>query len=177
MGQVGVVSAAQLALHDHGDLSSGGADNLFSRTDSATVKITNATLRTTANTIFTRMKQIVVLGYSAGSMRVLFTLERTGAAGTVDGQVRIYRAGTAIFTGADFSEIAGPTVESELGIAQDLQPMDSIEVWGSRTGAGTICSISDMSVRYTTTITTLSRVVLTTPLAVTGMDIPYTIVS
>ena len=171
MSQVGVLSLAQLQIHDHGDLNSGGLIATLARTDSATVKISNATARAMIVAAFVRMKQTVILAPSPGSMRVLFTLTRTGAAGTAHGQVRIYRGSTAIFMGADFSEVAGPTIETETAITQDLQALDTIEIWGYTTGGN--CNIDTMQICYTGTITLLSRITLTAPLAVTGGDMPY----
>jgi len=176
--QVGVVSSAQLSIHDHGDMSSGGFDNTLVRVASANLKINNATLRTSLADAFTLIKRVIFLGASTGSLRCSFRMQSTGGAGTVHGQVRMYRGATNLFTGVDNSTAAGPTIYTETPVAVDIQALDVIDIWGYSVAGVATLNIDNMQVLYDTTLTALSRMTLAAPLALSAAsDIPYTIVS
>jgi len=180
MSQVGVLSMSQLQLHDHYDDSSGGIINVHSRVASATIKIQAPAIRDTAAGVgvFAMMKRILIRENSLGTMDINYTLARVGGAGTVHGQVQIWRAGAAIWTGVDNNTAAGPTVFTDAAIPQDLLAGDCIEIWGYvSAGAAAICRIFDMDVCYTGFITSLSRRVLNAALQLTAAaDILYTVI-
>lgn len=176
--QVGVQSGARVAVHNHSNISQGGLVDTIGRVSSATLKINNGAVRGTGLPFFTRLKQVRINEDSPGTMRIDYDLECTTVAGgnSVNGQARIYRGATLLWSGVDNPELAGPITYSDAGIAIDLLAGDMVEVWGYRTG-GTTCEISNMMVRYTGSFISLLQRVLTTALPITGGDVGYTIIT
>ncbi len=176
--QIGVVSAAQLELHDHYNVNSGGSILTRTRVDSANVRISNGADRFTPNGVgvWALLKQIVVLDDTPGAMTINYDLTRGGGAGTIHGQARIYRAGALLWSGVDNAEMNGPTTYTDAAIAQDLLALDTIEVWGYvSAGAATNCHISNMTCSWDMQLTSIARWPITIPLAMTGAGILYVV--
>lgn len=174
MSQVGVLSLSQLQAHDHYGANNGGPILVVSRTASATLKMQSGPQRFTPAGVGTwaMLKRIQVLEDSPGTADILFTMTRAGGAGTIHGQVRIYRGATNLFTGVDNSTAAGPTIYTDAAVAVDFLAGDLIEVWGYvSAGATTICVVEALQVCYTGVITQISRRVVS--VAVTGADVLY----
>lgn len=177
MSQVGILSLSQLQAHDHYGANAGGPILVVTRTASATLKMQSATQRSTPAGVGTwaMLKRILVLEDTPGTADILFTLTRAGGAGTIHGQIRMYRGSTILFTGVDNSTAAGPTTYTDAAVAVDLLAQDTIEVWGYVSAGGTtICVVEALQVRYDGIITQISRRVVS--LAVIGSDVLYSAV-
>jgi hypothetical protein len=179
--QVGILSLAQLQLHDHYNDNSGGIINVLARTASATQKINNLAARQTTSPAWVMVKSILILenspGAPAGGMDIDWLLSCAGG-GVAHSQVRVYRAGIAVFTGADLSTAGVATPETEANIILDLEVNDLVEIWGYHSvgGAGKVCQVDTEHVCYTGTIISLSRRALQTALQTTpAADILYQI--
>lgn len=178
MAQVGILSLSQLQLHDHSNANTGGAINTVARATGGPVKITSGAMRSTLNAAMTLLKRVIIRENSPGSMDLNYDVTRTGSAGNVNAQARIYRAGAAIWNGVLNNEVAGPTTFSDPNIVLDLLAGDTIEIWGQRVTAGAVCEVTDLEIAYTGTITRLSDKALFTPLVLTAAaDILYTVIS
>lgn len=168
-----------LQAHDHYDWESGGPMATVERTDSANVRIIAAAARVTPAGVgvWSLMKMILIQEKSAGVMTLNYTLARAGGAGTVHGQARIYRAGVAIWIGADNAELNGPTVYTDAAIAQDLDIDDRIEVWGYvAAGATTVCHVEGLEICYDAEIVELARRELSAPIGLADAGILHTVV-
>ena len=171
MPQVGILSMAQLQLHDHYDWNSGGPILTVERTNSANVRITNAAIvNGTPGDLVDRMfKRTIVWQDTAGAMTLNYTAELDPAAGgdSCHVQAHIYRAGVAIWDGANnVIAAAGANVYTDANIVLDLLEGDAIEVWGHVVvgGAETVI-ISQLEICYDATIHMISRRHLSVPLA------------
>lgn len=182
MAQVGVLSMSQLQLHDHYDINTGGIINATARVASATAKMVSPNVVTTGAGIgaWAVMKRIVLREDSTGTMNIVYTLTRTGGAGTVHAQARIYRGttGALLWSGVDNSTAAGPTVYTDAAVAIDLLYGDRVEVWGYvSAGALTTCTLEQQECQYDGYITLLSRRALNAALLLTAAsDVLYTAV-
>ena len=176
--QVGILSLAQLQIHDHYNDNSGGPINLISRANSANVRIASGGSMSAAGVgTWGLLARALIQENTPGVMTINYTLTRAGGAGTVHAQARIYRAGALIWSGIDNATAAGPTVYTDAAIALDLLSQDVIDIWGYvSAGATTICDVDTVEVCYDATLVQLSRRVLTVPLALTGAGILYSVV-
>lgn len=178
MPQVGVLSLSQLELHDHYDLNTGGPILEVTRAASANVRIASPIQRVTPAGVgvWARLKQVLIRQDTVGVMDINYTLTRAGGAGTVHAQARIYRAGAAIWTGADSATAGGPTVYTDAGVAQDLIYGDTLELWGYvSAGATTICVVETLQYLWDCSITAITRIPVTVALAITGAGVLYTV--
>jgi len=179
MAQVGILSMAQLQLHDHYNYDSGGPILEMTRTPSANVRILSAAQRFSDAGVgdWARLKQIYIGSDTLGSMDINYTLTRAGGAGTVHAQARLYRGATLLVAGDDNPEAAGPTIFTDAAVAQDLLAGDTVELWGrvSAGGATTRCVVETLELLWDCSITSISRWPVTVALAVTGAAIDYTV--
>ena len=178
MAQVGILSMAQLQLHDHYNYDSGGPILEMTRTPSANVRILSAAQRFSAAGVgdWARLKQIYIGSDTLGSMDIKYTLTRAGGAGTVHAQARLYRGATLLVAGDDNSTAGGPTEYTDAAVAQDLLAGDTVELWGYvSAGGGTICTVEALELLWDCSITSISRWPVTVALAVTGAGINYTV--
>ena len=177
--QVGIVSSAQLEIHDHYDYNQGGPILTLSRVDSANVRVTAAAQVFSAAGVGTwaLMKRIVILQDTPGVMTLNYTMTRAGGAGTIHGQARIYHGGTLLWSGTDNSTGAGPTIYTDAAIAQDLQALDTVDVWGYvSAGATTRCVLETFELCWDCVLSSISRVPVTIPLAITGAGVQTQVV-
>jgi hypothetical protein len=177
--QVGILSLAQLQIHDHYNDNVGGPILTVTRADSANVRILSGPQRFSPAGVgaWAMMKRIQVLQDSPGACTINYTLTRAGGAGTIHAQARLCRGATLLLAGADNSTAAGPTVFTDAALAQDLLAGDLIEVWGYvSAGAATICVIEALEVCYDATITSIARWPVTVALALTGAGLGYTVI-
>ena len=178
MSQVGILSMAQLQLHDHYNYDSGGPILEMTRTPSANVRILSAAQRFSdpGVGVWARMKQVYIGSDTLGSMDIKYTLTRAGGAGTVHAQARLYRGATLLVAGDDNSTAGGPTEYTDAAVAQDLLAGDTVELWGYVSAGGTTrCVVETLELLWDCSITSISRWPVTVALAVTGAGIDYTV--
>lgn len=178
--QIGIYSSAQLELHDHYDYNSGGPILTLSRIDSANIRVNAAAMVIGAAGVGTwsLFKRIVFLQDTPGVMTLTYTLTRAGGAGTVHAQARMYHGGTLLWSGTDNSTAAGPTDYTDATIAQDLQALDTVDVWGYvSAGATTRVALEALVLSWDCVCSSISRVPVTIPLAITGGGIQTQVVS
>lgn len=178
MAQVGILSMAQLQLHDHYNYDSGGPILETTRAPSANVRVASPLIRSTPAGVgvWARLKQIYIGSDTLGSMDATYTLTRTGGAGTAHAQLRIYRNATLLFSGVDNSTAAGPTDFTDAAIAIDLQVGDTVELWGYvSAGAAAVCTVDGLDLFWDMSITSIARWPVTVALAVTGAGIDYVV--
>ena len=146
----------------------------LTRNDSANVRITAAAQVFSAAGVGTwaMMKRIVFLQDSPGTLTLNYTLTRAGGAGTVHAQARMYHGGTLLWSGTDNSTAAGPTIYTDATVAQDLQALDTVDVWGYvSAGATTRVTLETFELCWDCVLSSISRVPVTIPLAITGAGV------
>jgi hypothetical protein len=155
--QIGVVSMAQLQLHDHYNLNTGGLINTVVRVADWLTKIDHPANSQTGSLTYVKLKSVLILEASPGTMNSTFELTRTGAAGNARALVRVYRLGALIWSGDEGITAAGPLTCPDLAIPVDLLYGDLVEIWGRVTAAGALCNVFAWEMGWTGYISHLSR--------------------
>ena len=166
MSQVGVYSAALLALHDHSTLSLGGPLGLIERDYPGAGIVTQnfAAPKSTGSATYVEVKRVRVNEATSGRMDIQFTL--TPSAGFAFG--RIYINGVAVGTEQSTNNPAGQTFNET--IIQDLNVGDFVQIYAHRVNVGATALVTGLTFHYDPILRTIGQKVLVTTLALTAAN-------